>query len=59
MSNVKNLIMGNTVVFFADIKGSRVILLKAKLESKNDMPRLYAVAKEELQGLLQLLGNAA
>lgn len=59
MSNVKNLIMGNTVVFFADIKGSRVILLKAKFESKNDMPRLYMLAKEELQGLLQLLGKAA
>jgi len=52
---LQSLISQNSVVFFTDMDGSRVIVLEARLESRNDMPRLYMLARERLSEIMFLM----
>lgn len=52
---LQSLISQNSVVFFTDMYGSRVIVLEARLESRNDMPRLYKLARERLSEIMFLM----
>ena len=56
---ISNLVLNNNVTFFVDMQGSRVILLQARIDNKNDMPRLYSLAQEKLNEIVSLLRLAA
>lgn len=56
---LSHMILNSKVTFFTDIKGTRVIILEAVLDSSNDMPRLYRLAKDQLADMAYVLRAVA
>ncbi len=44
--SIKSLIEKNSVTYFTDFQGARIIVMQARFESRSDLPRLYKLAQE-------------
>ncbi len=47
------------VEFYVELRGAKVILLTAKFQTFNDLPKLHKLAGEELANLLGILNKVA